>query len=390
MYNRNRGHRGRFDSHSRGSKRKISQFRDISKFINPISDVRIEEKYIPTHTFSGLSIEESLKKNILAVGYKTLTPIQDQAIIPALENKDVVGIANTGTGKTAAFLIPLINKVIKDKNQNVIILAPTRELALQINQEFVKLGRGLGIFSVCTVGGMPIYRQICDLRRKHNFIIGTPGRVKDLIERKCIDLTRFCSIVLDESDRMLDMGFVQDMKMIMSSMPVNRQTLFLSATLSPEVQRIIKDFLKDPVQISVKSRDTSGNIDQNVVYIKNKQKIDVLHELLQNPELKKVLIFGTTKHGVERLSEALTSRGFKSDSIHGNKNHNQRQRALRSFKDDSVKILVATDVAARGLDIPDVSHVINYELPATYADYIHRIGRTGRGGKVGKALTLVE
>jgi len=195
---------------------------------------------------------------------------------------------------------------------------------------------------------------------------------------------------LDEADRMLDMGFIGDMRFLMSAMPKDRQTLFFSATMSSDIKRIISEFLTDPVNISVKTGDTASGVDQDVIYVKGAPKFDLLHGLLIKPEFNKVLIFGSTKHGVERLSKNLSARGHKTESIHGNKNHSQRQRALKSFKDNSVKILVATDVAARGLDIPDVSHVINYELPATHDDYIHRIGRTGRGGKAGKALTFVE
>jgi superfamily II DNA/RNA helicase len=227
------------------------------------------------------------------------------------------------------------------------------------------------------------------LRFWNNFIIGTPGRLKDLIERRALNLTPFSTIVLDEADRMLDMGFIADMKLIMSKMSAKRHTLFFSATMSHEIEQMVKAFLKNPVTISVKTGDTSKSVDQDIVRMQGKEKIDVLSELLKSPELSKVLIFGKTKHGVERLSKTLTEKGFKADSIHGDKNQSARQRALGKFKDDQIKILVATDVAARGLDIPDVTHVINYDIPATYDDYVHRIGRTGRAGKKGKALTFV-
>ncbi|MEK7103784.1 MAG: DEAD/DEAH box helicase, partial [Patescibacteria group bacterium] len=200
----------------------------------------------------------------------------------------------------------------------------------------------------------------------------------------------FQTVVLDEADRMLDMGFINDMRFLMAAMPKIHQTLFFSATLSFDIKKLINEFLKDPVSISVKTGDTACGVDQDVVYIRNEVKIEVLHGLLVKPEFNKVLIFGKTKHGVERLSEILVIRGFKAESIHGNKNHTQRQKALSKFKENKSQILVATDVAARGLDIPNVSHVINYELPNTYEDYIHRIGRTGRCGKTGKALTFIE
>jgi superfamily II DNA/RNA helicase len=303
----------------------------------------------------------------------------------------LVGVANTGTGKTAAFLLPLINKVLLNSKELVLIIVPTRELAIQIDQELRAFVRGMKIFSVCCVGGMNINPQISGLRYEHNFIIGTPGRLKDLINRKKINLARINTVVLDEADRMLDMGFIDDMRYVMTETPKDRQTLFFSATISSDIDRFIKEFLTEPVRISVKTRDTAKNVDQDIVRIgQGKEKIDVLHDLLNQKELSKVLIFGRTKHGVEKLSQVLAQRGFKVESIHGDKNHAKRQRALGMFKDDRIKILVATDVAARGLDIADVSHVINYDLPETYDDYVHRIGRTGRGDKKGKALTFVQ
>lgn len=348
-----------------------------------------------THAFTDFKVEQLLKDAIVKKGYATPTPIQDQSIPHALLGKDILGIANTGTGKTGAFLIPLINKVLLAPKTQVIIVAPTRELAIQIEDELIGFTRELKtkerIFSVCCVGGMGIGKQIADLRYFNNFIIGTPGRLKDLIDRKMINLAKFNTIVLDEADRMLDMGFVNDMRFLMAGMPKERQTLFFSATLSPDIEKLIKEFLHEPVKVSVKTRDTSKNVDQDVVKISNgESKIDVLHDILKKEGSNKVLIFGRTKHGVEKLSVELSRRGIKAESIHGNKNHAQRQRALGQFKQNRAQVLVATDVAARGLDIADVSHVINFDLPATYDDYIHRIGRTGRGNKKGKALTFVE
>jgi superfamily II DNA/RNA helicase len=331
----------------------------------------------------------TVKENIIKKGYVEPTPIQDKIIPHVLRGSDVVGIANTGTGKTAAFIIPLINKVILNPKEEILIVVPTRELAQQIEEELKSFTEGLKIYSVCCVGGAPIGRQISILKYLNNFVIGTPGRLKDLVNRRVLNLKPFSTIVLDEADRMLDMGFIADMKLIMSQMSQNRHTLFFSATVSHDVEKLIKEFLKNPVTISVKTGDTSKSVDQDVVRLCGKEKIDVLHELLNNPELSKVLIFGRTKHGVERLSRTLNERGFKSDSIHGDKNQGARQRALCKFKDDNIKILVATDVAARGLDIPDVTHVINYDVPATYEDYVHRIGRTGRANKKGKALTFI-
>jgi superfamily II DNA/RNA helicase len=367
----------------------VGQNIHFSKYINKAVITEETEKFVPEHFFNDFQIDEKLKNNISAKGYCEPTPIQDKIIPHVLHGVDVVGIANTGTGKTAAFLIPLIQKVIKNPKEEILVVVPTRELAIQIEDELKSFITGMKVYSVCCVGGAPIGRQISELKYWNNFVIGTPGRLKDLVNRNCLKLSPFSTIVLDEADRMLDMGFIADMKFIMSKMSENRHTLFFSATVSREVENLIKAFLKDPVTISVKTGDTSKSVDQDIVKISGREKIDVLHDLLNNPEISKVLIFGKTKHGVERLSKTLNDRGFKSDSIHGDKNQSARQRALSKFKENHVQILVATDVAARGLDIPDVTHVINYDLPATYDDYVHRIGRTGRGNKKGKALTFV-
>jgi len=380
------GGSGRNGGRGRGKGQHI----DISKFINKTVITEEEIVFTPEHMFKDFHIEECLKENILAKGYDAPTPIQDRVIPHILQGQDVVGIANTGTGKTAAFLVPFINKVLLNPKEKIIIMAPTRELAQQIEAELKGFVKGFKIFSVCCVGGAPIGRQISDLRYQNNFIIGTPGRIKDLIERKCINLAEFKSVVLDEADRMLDMGFIHDMRYMLDLMPKDRHTLFFSATLSPEIAVLIKDFLKSPVMISVKTQDTSKNVEQDVVRIKTgEDKIEVLHDLLIQPDFKKVLIFGRTKHGVEKLSLALVKKGFKAQSIHGDKNQGQRQRALDIFKRGMAQVLVATDVAARGLDIAGVSHVINFDLPETYDDYVHRIGRTGRAGNRGKALTFI-
>ena len=363
---------------------------DISRFVNKAVITEQIEHFTPEHRFGDFAIDERIKKNINTKGYNEPTPIQDRIIPHILRGSDVVGIANTGTGKTAAFLIPLINKVLLNSKENIIIMVPTRELAIQIEQELRGFTPMLGIFSVCCVGGANIIPQIKALRHHNNFVIGTPGRLKDLIERKCLNLAGFNTVVLDEADRMLDMGFINDMRLMMSYMPKSRQTLFFSATISKEIEILIKDFLKTPVSISVKTGDTAKNVDQDVIRVRGGNKIELLSALLNKAEFNKVLIFGRTKHGVEKLSRLLAQKAFKAESIHGNKNHSRRQKALGLFKDNRVQILVATDVAARGLDISDVSHVINFDIPATYDDYIHRIGRTGRAGKKGKALTFVE
>ncbi|MBI4093452.1 DEAD/DEAH box helicase [Candidatus Kaiserbacteria bacterium] len=364
---------------------------DVARFVNKSALVEEEILFTPAHPFASLPIDSRIKDNLLKKGYTTPTPIQDQAILPILEGRDVVGIANTGTGKTGAFLIPLLDKVVKKRSERVLIIVPTRELALQIDEEFRGFSQGSSFLSVCTVGGVNISPQIRRMRQDPFFVIGTPGRLKDLIERRVLDLSIFGTVVLDEADRMLDMGFIKDMRFIISRMPKARHTLFFSATLSREIEGLIGDFLKDPVRISVKTGDTAQNVHQDVVRIENgKTKLDVLHDLLSEPEFTKVLVFGRTKHGVEKLSQLLAKRGVVAESIHGNKSQSKRERALALFKGDRIQVLVATDVAARGIDVPDVSHVINYDIPTTYEDYVHRIGRTGRAGKRGKALTFIE
>ncbi len=362
-----------------------------SKFVNKVVVTEEVAQFVPEHKFENFDIHPKLKEQIVLKGYVLPTPIQDRAIPHILAGQDVVGIANTGTGKTAAFLIPLIHKVVTDRANRVLVIVPTRELALQIEMELKSITRGAGINSVCVVGGANIGPQISKLRMPNSFVIGTPGRLKDLVERGKISLADYSTLVLDEADRMLDMGFINDMRYVVSGMPKVRHTLFFSATLSPVIEKLIMEFLKEPVRISVKTRDTAQNVEQDIVRIApGKTKFDHLHELLKQDEFNKVLVFGRTKHGVEKLMKALGEMGIRAESIHGNKTHGRRQRALGAFKSNQVQVLVATDVAARGLDIPDVSHVINFDIPQTYDDYVHRIGRTGRGDKKGKALTFIE
>ncbi len=368
----------------------FSRHIDVSKFINKTAVVETQESFVPEHAFADFAIDIRLKTNIITKGYTIPTPIQDKAIPHVLSGLDVVGIANTGTGKTAAFLIPLINKILNAPREKVLIVVPTRELAQQIETEFKGFAAHMNLWAVCTVGGSNIVSQMKALARPYNFLIGTPGRLRDLIERNKVRLSEFSTVVLDEADRMLDMGFINDVKFMVASMPVKHHTLFFSATMSREIETLVKTFLNNPVTISVKTSDTPQAVHQDIVRVPvGKNKLDVLCDLLRQPGFDKVLIFGKTKHGVQRLAESLVKAGFAAEAIHGNKSQGQRQNALRLFKEHHVKILVATDVAARGLDIVGVSHVINFDIPATYDDYVHRIGRTGRGGKKGKALTFV-
>lgn len=364
---------------------------DFSRFINKATIIEKEEIYIPSNTFSDFNINDKLKTAIANKGYIYPSPIQDKSIPQAISGRDILGIADTGTGKTAAFLIPIINKILDNKKEKAIIITPTRELAIQIEKELNDLARGMKIFGIVCVGGAPIFRQIQGLRRGYNLVIGTPGRLLDLVKRKEIDLSMIKTVVLDEADRMLDMGFINDITFILEKTSPERQSFFFSATIPKPIEKLIERYGKDSVKIMVKTRDTSHNVEQDIIRLaRGVEKIDALEDLLnKKDEFKKVLIFSERKHAVEKLSLDLIKRGFKAGSIHGDKRHNDRQRILLKFRQNELNILVATDVAARGLDIPEVSHVINYEIPQTYDTYIHRIGRTGRANKKGVALTFV-
>ncbi len=378
-------------SFSRGSqnKRKLPTF-DPTQFINktPI-ETTTEPEYVPKHTFNDFEIDGRIKKTLASLELTKPSPIQDQVIPEILAGKDVVGLAETGTGKTAAFLIPLIELRKKKVGSATLILTPTRELAIQVDNEFKKLSKNFTFFSTVCVGGAPIGPQIRQLKRKNQFIIGTPGRIKDLIERGILPTHLIDSVVLDEADRMLDMGFIHDMKTILSEITPEKQTLFFSATMDDKTKSLINDFMKNPVVISVKKKDVTTSIEQDVITCSIDGKYGTLVDLMKDEEFKRVIIFGAMKHSVEKLSIDLNNSGIAAESIHGNKNHSQRQRSLARFKSGQVKVLVATDVAARGIHVDNVTHVINYDLPNTFEDYVHRIGRTGRGVCRGKALTFI-
>jgi len=384
----NRGRSGGGNSRRGPMKKYINP----SKFINHATPKAEEIVYEPKNKFADFPFGSQLHHNISKKGYDLPSSIQDQAIPHIIDGKDVIGIANTGTGKTAAFLLPIIeHQTGVSLRPSVLIIAPTRELAQQIDEEFRIFGQGLGLYSALIVGGVPAERQIRDLKRRPHFIIGTPGRLKDMMNRRYINLENINTLVLDEADRMLDMGFLPDIRAILSEVPRDRQTLFFSATITPEISALVSSFSKDPITISVRTGETSDHVEQDVIEARDKShKVELLTDLLGKKEYEKVLVFGETKFGVQRLSDFLDNSGIPSVAIHGNKNQSQRQRALKQFKDGRVRVMVATDVAARGLDIPNVSHVINFDTPQTYDDYIHRIGRTGRGGASGHAHTFVE
>ncbi|MCD4756007.1 DEAD/DEAH box helicase [bacterium] len=386
-YNKNRSYKPRYPRKYGG--KKIPTDKYIAKaeegYIAP--SIYVEDK-----TYDDFNISNAtLKQNITRKGYKNPTKIQHQAIPLILQGKDILGLASTGSGKTAAFLIPLIDRALKDRSQKCLIIVPTRELAAQIQDEFRILAQGTNIYSTLVIGGTRINKQINQLRRNPEFVMGTPGRLKDLFERGVLDLGKFNNIVLDEVDRMLDMGFIPDITFLISKLRDKKQTLFFSATMTKEAERIGNTLLNNPIRIQVEKESALKSVNQDIVRVKNPaDKVKTLETLLDKDEFKKVLIFSRTKRGADKLSKQLFERGFRADAIHGDKSQNKRLAVMKKFKMDQLDVLVATDVAARGIDIPNVSHVINYDEPENYKDYIHRIGRTGRAGKTGCALTFVR
>ena len=383
-------HNNRFNrKFSRGTRR-IKSF-DPTDLVRNTNFTQVKEtSYEVVNSFINLAISDNIKKNIVAKGYSKPTPIQDQVIPLILQGKDVIGIANTGTGKTAAFLIPLLNEVEKNRAKKVLIVTPTRELAAQIKNEFIEFGRGMNIYCALCIGGVSIYGQKYELRRNPNFVIGTPGRIKDLVNQKGLNLSTFNIVVLDEVDQMVDFGFIGDIRYLISFLSKNRQSLFFSATVDAKAKEVLAGFVRNPITVSVKKQDILQNIKHDIVRVSDQsRKIELLHDLLIRKEFEKVLIFGRTKWGVQRLSDELDKRGFNVDAIHGNKSQSQRLRTLDKFKRNDIQILLATDVASRGLDIDEVSHVINYDPPESYEAYIHRVGRTGRAEKDGTAITFI-
>src|SRR5665213_733285 len=386
--NTNRNRRPSYPrSNSRGPKK---DYINPSRFIQS-AKLETELEYKPTHSFSDFEVDSIIHENLSRKNFTLPTAIQDQTIPHGLSGKDSVGIANTGTGKTAAFAIPLLHKLMSDKNSAALIMAPTRELAQQIEEECRSIAKGSGIHGAILIGGVSMGPQLKDLRLNPQIVIGTPGRIKDHATQGSLKLERFNIIVLDEVDRMLDMGFINDITHILNRTAPKKQSFFFSATLDSRVKTIIEGFSSDPVHIIVKTGDTSNNVEQNIItYMGKEEKIKKLHDLLIQDGVTKILVFDDTHRSVEKLSKELELRGFETDAIHGGKSQAQRQRALKRFRDNQVKVLVATDVAARGIDVVDITHVVNYSTPQTYGDYVHRIGRAGRAGRLGYALTFIE
>jgi ATP-dependent RNA helicase RhlE len=385
------GFKPRYNNQRTSNKPKHGQYINPDRFVKAAIPVIEEDKYVSTNQFQDFDINPILKRNLESNGYSEPTPIQDQTIPAALTGRDIIGVAHTGTGKTAAFAVPMLNELMKDKTKRALIMAPTRELAQQIEAECVKISRSSGLRTAILIGGSSMGRQLSDLKYNPQIIIGTPGRIKDHLERQSLNLATIDIVVLDEVDRMLDMGFVNDMRKILGLITHDKQSFFFSATLDAKVRELAGTFVKDPVTVMLKSGETSDNINQDVVqYASPHDKLDKLHSELIKSEVYKVIVFEETKRGADRLGKELVLRGFKASSIHGGKSQGQRQRALKQFKQNEVNVLVATDVAARGIDVIDVTHVINYSVPHTYEDYVHRIGRAGRAGRAGNALTFIS
>ncbi|WP_252504532.1 DEAD/DEAH box helicase [Sporosarcina sp. Marseille-Q4943] len=341
--------------------------------------------------FSELNISESTQNALARMGFEEATPIQEGTIKFGMEGRDVIGQAQTGTGKTAAFGIPIIEKIdINNPAVQALVIAPTRELAIQVSEEIYKIGYGRRARVLTVYGGQEIGRQIRALRNNPQIIVGTPGRILDHINRKTLKLNQVNTLVLDEADEMLNMGFIEDINTILASVPDTRQTLLFSATMPPAIRKIAETFMKEPEIVKIKSKEmTVENIDQYFVKAQEREKFDVLSRLLNVHQPELAIVFGRTKRRVDELSHALSIRGYLAEGIHGDLTQAKRMSVLRQFKDNKIDVLVATDVAARGLDISGVTHVYNFDIPQDPESYVHRIGRTGRAGKSGMAITFV-
>jgi ATP-dependent RNA helicase RhlE len=342
-------------------------------------------------TFSELPLSPALQRGLAAAQFTNLTPIQERAIPPALEGRDVIGTAQTGTGKTLAFLIPLIETLNREpsRHTSALVLLPTRELAMQVHQQYEQLSTKAKPKAVLVIGGVSEKAQIQGLRAGSGLVIATPGRLQDLMSRKFADLRHVKMLVLDEADRMLDMGFLPAIQRILSALPQQRQTLCFSATLEQSVAGLVNDYMREPVRVALGSvLKPAESVQLKAYEVRPGEKLDVLRQLLYS-EKGQTLIFTRTKRGAERLAKELVRDGFAAAMIHGDRSQSQRNGALSGFQEGRFQVLVATDIASRGLHVDDVAHVINYDLPKMAEDFIHRVGRTGRAGLQGRASTLV-
>jgi ATP-dependent RNA helicase RhlE len=352
---------------------------------------REEQHFEASFDFADSPLHPKLKELLQQKGYQKPTEIQEKSLEALLAGRDLLGIAKTGSGKTAAFLLPILQQQIAGKHQ-ALVLAPTRELAVQIEQEYRSLNKGLKLFSEVYIGGTNMNKDLQKASRPTDLIVATPGRLLDLYQRRAISFKHLKVLVIDEFDRLLDMGFERDLNKILDALPIERQNLLFSATLDKSQERKIAEILNDPVRLQISSGDLSNDhVQQELIHLApGDVKIEVLKKMLENPQMDKVIIFAETKRWVSKVNRKLRQAGIKTDEIHGDKSQNYRQKALNSFKAGKLQCLIATDVAARGIDVDDVSHVINYQIPKTMDSYIHRVGRTGRAGKSGIAYTFVE
>ena len=347
--------------------------------------------------FTDLGLHKTVLKAVIEQGYETPTPIQEQAIPHLLNDRDLLGIAQTGTGKTAAFALPTLDYLVREpearrsKCPRVLVLAPTRELAGQIAESFRTYSKFTDCVTQTVFGGVKIHRQIRDLNKGCHILVATPGRLVDLLGQGAVRFDELDTLILDEADQMLDMGFAHDLRKIMAKVPDDRQTLLFSATMPKAIADLAAEYLEDPVQVSVAPESTTAErVRHGVLHVANGDKLKLLGELLLDPEIDRALVFTRTKHGANKIVRKLLAKQFKADAIHGNKSQPQRHKALEAFKSGACKVLVATDIAARGIDIKGISHVINYEMPNVAEQYVHRIGRTARAGKDGLAVSFVS
>ena len=341
--------------------------------------------------FKSFKFHPKVEAGIEAAGYTTPTPIQAQAIVPVMENKDVMGLAQTGTGKTAAFGLPILNRLMTGKRGHVraLVIAPTRELAEQINEAIKDLGKMTGLRSITVYGGVSINPQKAALKRGVEIVVACPGRLLDHIQQRTIDLSKLEVLVLDEADQMFDMGFFPDIRKILKALPSQRQNLLFSATMPQEIKRLAGEVLNNPLTIQADTATSAVTVRHALYPVAQHLKTDLLLQMLNRTDTGSVLVFTRTKHRAKRLGEKLGKSGYKAASLQGNLSQNRRQEALDGFRKGKYQILVATDIAARGIDVSQVSHVINYDVPSTPEAYVHRIGRTGRAARTGDAYTMV-
>jgi ATP-dependent RNA helicase RhlE len=342
--------------------------------------------------FKNLNLGEPILQALNEKGYSQPTPVQQQAIPYILQGKDVLACAQTGTGKTAAFCIPLLQNLSNRSSRNIraLILTPTRELALQVADNLRLYGKKLSLKSAVIFGGISQFNQVRDIRNGVDILVATPGRLLDLIEQKHISLASLEMLVLDEADRMLDMGFIHDIKRLMRVMPEKRQNIFFSATMPADIQKLVASFMRNPVKVTVEPKREEVRIEQSVYYVERENKRALLKYIIKEEQMNNVLVFARTKHAADKLAKDLNKSGISAEAFHGDKSQNARVRALTNFKRNITRVLVATDIAARGIDIADLPVVINYELPDSAETYTHRIGRTGRAGASGTALSLCD